>query len=167
MATPSHFLKNIKSFFKIKIEFAIKWKRMSRNVGSTKWRLHWGSFRGSNLNLRWGRCSVWLVDQWVPTFLCACVCLTVDYTLRAFGIIILDACLVVVFVWGVGMLILLIDHFDFSSHMDILLIVWSLCSPWHVHSFCCLSRSSWHDWFSWWYIILIIIARYSSRLVCV
>ena len=104
-----------------------------------------GITRGSSLNISWGKCGVWLVDQWVPTFLCACVCLTIDFTLRALGIIILDACLVLVFVWGIGMLIILIDIFAYP-HIWTLLVVWSLCSPWHVHSSCCLSRSSWYVW---------------------
>ena len=64
--------------------------------------------------------------------------------------------------------------FHLSSHIDYpykltLRTIWLLCSPWHVHSFCCLSHSSWHVWFSWLYIIIIImehaiLARYSSRL---
>ena len=54
-------------------------------------------------------------------------------------------------------------------HILTLLDIWLLCSLWHVHSCCCLSRSSWHDWFSWLYIIVIIkehtiLARYSSQL---
>ena len=113
-----------------------------------------GITRGSSLNLIWGKCSVWLVNQWVPTFLCAFVYLTVDCTLRALDIIILDACLVIVFVWGIDMLIILIDLFTYP-HILTLLVVWSLCSPWHVYSSCCLSHSSWHDWFSWLYIIMI------------
>ena len=105
-----------------------------------------GITRGSNLNINWGKCGVWLVYQWVSTSLYACVYLTIDCTLRALDIIILDACLVIVFVWGIDMLIILIDPFAYA---DILtsLVVWLLCSPWHVHSFCCLSRSSWHVWF--------------------
>ena len=31
--------------------------------------------RGSSLNIGWSKCGIWLVDQWVPTSLCACVCL--------------------------------------------------------------------------------------------
>ena len=103
-----------------------------------------GITRGSNLNLRWGNCGVWSIDQWVPTSLCASVCLTVDYTLRILNIIILDACLVIIFVWDIDMLIILIDHFDYP-HILTLLAIWLLCSPWHVHSSCCLSHSSWHD----------------------
>ena len=33
-----------------------------------------GRFWGSNLNLSWSKCSVWLVDQWVP-HLSLCFCL--------------------------------------------------------------------------------------------
>ena len=102
-----------------------------------------GSTRGSSLNLRWSKYDIWLVDQWVHTSLCVCVCLTVDCTLRALGITILDAWLVMVLVWGIGMSIILIDSFDYS-HILTLLVVWLFCSPWHVHSYCCLSRSSWH-----------------------
>ena len=127
-----------------------------------------GITRGSSLNISWGKCGVWLVDQWVPTSLCAFVCLTINYTLRALDAIILYACLVIAFVWGIGMLIILIDHFDYPYKLT-LRTIWLLCSPWHVHSFCCLSHSSWHVWFSWLYIIIIImehaiLARYSSRL---
>ena len=104
-----------------------------------------GSTRGSSLNLRWSKYDIWLVDQWVHTSLCVCVCLTVDCTLRTLNIDILDAWLVMVFVWGIDMLIILIDHFAFP-HILTLLVVWSLCSPWHVHSSCCLSRLSWHVW---------------------
>ena len=100
--------------------------------------------------------------------LCAFVGLTVDCTLRALDIIILDACLVIVFIWGIDMLIILIDHFAYP-HILTLFAVWLLYSPWYVHSCCFLSRSSWHDWFSWLYIIMIIIehailAKYSSWL---
>ena len=107
------------------------------------------------------------VGTYLTTSLCAFVCLIVDYTLRALDIIILDACLVIVFVWGIVMLIILIDPFAYL-HILTLLVVWLLCSPWHVHSCCCLSCSSWHVWFSWLYIIMIImehaiLVRYSSR----
>ena len=122
-----------------------------------------GIIRGSNLNLRWGKCGVWLVDQWVHISLCACVCLTVDYTLRAFGITILDACLVMVFVWGIGMLIILIDHFDYP-HIFTLLVLWLLCSPLHVHSSYCLSRSSWHIWFLVVYYHDYYWARYHCQI---
>ena len=39
----------------------------NRNAGSTKWRLHWGYFRGSSLNLKWSKCGVWWIDQWILT----------------------------------------------------------------------------------------------------
>ena len=127
-----------------------------------------GITRGSSLNISWGKCGIWLVDQRVPTSLYTFVCLNFDYTLRALDIIILDACLVIVFVWGIVMLIISIDPFDYP-HILTLFVIWLLCSPWHVHSCCCLSCSSWHVWFSWLYIIMIItehaiLARYSSRL---
>ena len=102
------------------------------------------------------------------SFFTSFVCLIIDYTLRAIDIIILDACLAIVFVWGMDVLIILIDPLVYS-HILIFLALWLLCSPWHVDSCCCLSRSSWHDWFSWLYISMIImehaiLARYSSRL---
>ena len=102
--------------------------------------------RGSSLNLRWGKCGVWMVDQRLLTSLCAFVCLIVYHTLRAFDVTILDAWLVMVFFWGINMFIILIDHFTFP-HILTFLVVWSLCSPWHELSSCCLSRSSWHVWF--------------------
>ena len=54
-----------------------------------------GATRGSNLNLWWSKCGVWLVDQWVPISFWASVCLTVDYTLRALDIsgCMLDYCI--------------------------------------------------------------------------
>ena len=42
-----------------------------------------GITKRSSLNLGWGKCGVWLVDQWVPLSLCAYVCLSFDSTLRA------------------------------------------------------------------------------------
>ena len=35
--------------------------------GSTKWRLHYGLFKGSNLNSSWGKYDIWLVNQWIPS----------------------------------------------------------------------------------------------------
>ena len=69
-----------------------------------------GIARGFNLNVSWGKCGIWLVDQWVPISLCAFVCLTTDCTLRVFYIIILDTCLVIVLIWDIDMLIMLIDY---------------------------------------------------------
>ena len=86
-----------------------------------------GITRGSSLNKSWGKCSIWLVDQWVPTSLCAFVCLTIYHTLKALDIIILDVCLVIVFIWGIDMLIILIDYFDYP-HILTLLVVWLLCT---------------------------------------
>ena len=155
----------------MKIELAIEWETHEPKCGVHKMATPPGKIRGSNLSLKLSKYGVWLVDQWVPTSLCARVYLIVDCTLRALDIIILDACLVIVFVWGIDMLIILIDPFAYA-HILTFLVVWLLCSPWHVHYSCCLSRSLWHVWFSWLYIILIImehaiIARYSSRLASV
>ena len=128
-----------------------------------------GITRGSSLNLGWGKCGVWLVDQWVPTSLCVFVCLTVDCTLKVLDIIILDACLVIVFVWGIGMLIILIDHFAYP-HILTLLVVWLVCSSWLVYSQCCSSFSSLYlDYFcyilSWSSLSMpFILVRYSSWL---
>ena len=54
-----------------KASFTIKWELIEQNVGSTKWRLRWGWFWGSRLNLRWGKCGIWLVNQWVLVFFIA------------------------------------------------------------------------------------------------
>ena len=105
-----------------------------------------GNLWGSSLNLSWGECGIWLVDQWVSTSLCASVCLTIYYALRALGINILDVCVVIVFVWSIDMLIILIKHFAYS-HILTLNVVRLLFSSWHAHSSCCLSCSSWHAWF--------------------
>ena len=87
-----------------------------------------GIIKGSILNLRWGKCGVWLVDQWVPTFLCDLVCLTIDYTLRDFDIIILDACLVIIFVWDIDMQIMFIDYLACLSIVT-LILPWLLYLP--------------------------------------
>ena len=135
-----------------------------------------GPFWGSNLNLSWGKCGIWLVDQWVPTSLCVFVCLIVDCTLRAFDIIILDACLAIVFVWGMGILIILIDPLAYP-HILTLFSIWLLYSPWLVYSQCCLSLSSLYldsfcyilSWSSWSMLSLLYIHLYyhtSCLAVC-
>ena len=82
-------------------------------------------------------------------------------------------CLIVISICDIGMLMILIDStlamiilltltvvifyawllYPFVTlacwwYWLILLLPWLFCSPWHVHSFFCLSHSSWHDWFS-------------------
>ena len=47
--------------------------------------------------------------------------LSLDYTLRALDIIILDACLVIVFIWDINMLIMLIDHLTLLSIVTLIL----------------------------------------------
>ena len=129
-----------------KKQFGQQVEAHEQKYGVYKMTTRLGITKGSSLNISWGKCGIWLVDQCIHTSLYACVCLIVDCTLRSLGIIILDAYLVVVFIWGIDMLIILIDHFAFS-HILTLLVVWLHCSPWHVHSSYCLSRSSWHVWF--------------------
>ena len=146
------------------VEWGHTWKKRVHKMATPL-----GITKGSSLNLGWGKCGIWLVGQWVPISFCAFVCLIIDYTLRTLDIIILDACLVIVFIWGIGMLIILIDHFAYP-HMLAFFAVWLLCSPWLVYSQCCLFFSSWYlD--SFYYILswsplsmLFIIVRYSSWL---
>ena len=167
MATPKTFQKIIfqnKKCHSIRVEsHALKYEvhKMATPLGIT---------RESRLNISWGKYGVWLVDQWVPTSLCVFVCLIVDYTLRTFDIIILNACLAIVSIWGIDMLIILIDHFA-NPHILTLFVVWLLCSPWLVYSRCCLSFPFWYlDYFyyilSWSLLSMpFILNRYSSRLL--
>ena len=68
-----------------------------------------GMFRRLNLNSSWGKCGIWLVNQWIPFSLCVFVWLGIDYTLRAL------ICLSVMHIWlllflrDVHMLIMSID----------------------------------------------------------
>ena len=59
-----------------------------------------------------------------------------------------------------------------SSHIDSSCCMTTLLTLTCTFFSCCLSHSSWHGWFSWLYIIMIvmehtILARYLSRLACV
>ena len=112
-----------------------------QNAGSTKWWLHWGITRGSSLNLKWGKCGVWLVGQWVLISLCAFVCLTIDYVWRVVDIIILDACLVIVFIWDIDMLITLIDYLACLSIVT-LILPWLFCSS-HMYRLTVIYHSTW------------------------
>ena len=125
--------------------------------------------RGSSLNINWGKCGVWLVDQWAPTSLCVCVYLTIDYTLGALDIITLDACLgvcfylghwhvdyddylswlwrffpcfIAIFVWDIDMLIMLIDHLTLLSIVTLIFpcLFWSL----HMHTLTTVYHLAWH-----------------------
>ena len=68
-----------------------------------------GMFRRLNLNSSWGKCGLWLVNQWILFSLCVFVWLGIDYTLRAL------ICLSVMHIWlllflrDVHMLIMSID----------------------------------------------------------
>ena len=114
-----------------------------------------GIFRGSNLNSSWGKCGVWLVDQWIPLFMCFC---TIECWLHveSFDMFIYGTCLAVMFIWDVHMLITLIDFLTYF-YIVTLLVVWLSCSPSHVYSHFCISYSSWHNWFYSLYIILFIL----------
>ena len=61
------FFKTIKfSKNKWKVSLAVKWGRkwkMWVHKMATPLRM----FRGSNLNSSWGKCGVWLMDQWIPS----------------------------------------------------------------------------------------------------
>ena len=138
-----------------------------------------------------------LISRSVGTHFSLCVCLLDWITHREF-LISLDVCLVIVLIWDIGMLIvyldwrfrlwqffpcfiaifvwdidmliMLIDHLALLSIVTLILpcLLWS---P-HMYTLTIVYHLIWHDWFSWLYIILIImehaiIARYSSRLACV
>ena len=124
-----------------------------------------GITRGSSLNLGWGKYDVWLVDQWVPISLCLCM-LDCWSHIESFDMIIIVACLTIVFVWGIDILIISFDPLVCFQILT-LLIMWLLCSPWLVHSQC---FSAWHVdslcyILSWSPLsVLFILARYSSRL---
>ena len=139
-----------------------------------------GTTRGSNLNLRWSKCGVWLVDQWVPISLWASVCLTFDCTLRTLNVI---GCMVGYCVhlghwhadyadWLSWLRILMYRFFCASllyplgtltcwlcylAYLSIvtLILPWYFCSPYMYRLTCCISFDL-MCWFSCSYIILII-----------
>ena len=109
---------------------------MSRNAGSTKWRLRWGSFRGSRLNLKWSKRGVWWVDQWVLI-----TWLHIESS-RAFT-------------WDIDMLIMLADYFDrgfWDSYFLCASLIYSFeiltCWLYWLIISCCLAHWSWfcHDY---------------------
>ena len=87
MATPSFFSKNQIFTKQIKKRARHRVEAHEQKYGVHKMATPLGTTRGSNLNLRWSKCGVWLVDQWVPISLWASVCLTFDCTLRALNVI--------------------------------------------------------------------------------
>ena len=68
-----------------------------------------GMFRRLNLNLSWGKCGLWLVNQWIPFSLCVFVWLGIDYTLRALICLSMMHIWLLLFLRDVHMLIMLID----------------------------------------------------------
>ena len=164
---------------------------MSRNAGSTKWRLHWGRFRGSRLNLRWRKCGFWWDDQWmfiswlhiessqyhwmhawvfVFTWDIDMLIMMIVYFDWAFRLWQFFPCFIAIFVWDIDILIMLIDHLTLLSIVTLILP----CLFWlpHMHRLDIVYRLIWHDWFSRLYIILIfmehaIVTKYSSWLACV
>ena len=166
---------------------------LSRNAGSTKWRLHWGSFRGSSLNLKWSKCGVWWVDRWVPIswlhiessryhwmhawvfvftwnidmLIMTLVYLDWGFWLWRFFFLVLHY----YYLFGdIDMLIILIVHFTLLSIVTLILP----CLFWltHMYRLTIVYHSIRHDWFSQLYIILFImelaiIVRYSYQLACV
>ena len=54
---------------------------LCKNVGSTKWRLHWGTLGRSNLRFSWDKCGVWLVGWWIHS-LYVSLCFSDHSTLR-------------------------------------------------------------------------------------
>ena len=113
-----------------------------------------GIFRGSNLNSSWEECGIWLVDQWIPLFMCLGM---IGYWLhiKSFDMFVCNICLVVMFICDVDMLITSIDSLTYFSIVT-LLVVWLFCFIGHVYSHFCISHSSWHDWFYLLYVILFI-----------
>ena len=106
-------------------------------------------FRGSNLNSSWGKCDIWLVDQWITLSTCLCM-IGCWLHVESFDIFICDACLVIIVHWRCWH----VDYIDWFSYL--LLVVWLSCFPGHVYSHFCISRSSWHDWFYLLYSILFV-----------
>ena len=71
-----------------------------------------GMFRGSNLNSSWGKCGVWLVDQWIPLLMCLCM-IRCWLHVESFDMFICDACLVIIVhgrCWHV-------DYIDWFSYL--------------------------------------------------
>ena len=56
-----------KNKFSHKNEFFHSSGNAHEKCGSIKWQLHYGLFRGSNLNSGWEKYNIWLVNQWIPS----------------------------------------------------------------------------------------------------
>ena len=132
-----------------------------------------GITRGSNLNLRWGKCGIWLVSWWIP-FLCVFLWLSVHCTLRVWCDDFL--CLTTIFIWDINMLMTLIDSlcclsililllYDYSAHLDMyILFVAYLIHLDMIDSLSCIL-----SWLSWSMLSLLDIHHdyHISCLACV
>ena len=133
---------------------------MSPNAGSTKWRLHWGLFRGSSLNLEWSKRGIRLDDQWMlifwlhsESFWCMLRCYIhlgfwhVDYVDWLVLIEDSDAVFSPVLHWYIRLRYwhvgsLMIDLIALLSTLTLILswLFWSL----HMHTLTTVYHSAWH-----------------------
>ena len=106
-----------------------------------------GIFRGSSLNLKWSKCGVWWVDQWVLISW-----LHIKGS-RAFT-------------WDIDMLIMLVDHVGWSCWLIILVgdsnIASFLMLNWYI---CMRYLTCWlWDWLSWLRILFFLCASFPCLL---
>ena len=110
---------------------------MSPNAGSTKWRLRWGSFRGSSLNLGWSKHGIWWVDQWVPfswlhieSFWCHW---RHAWILYSFGLWHFDYDDLIILIRDSDTMISFVFHwYTRLRHWHADYIDWSYCLAWHI-----------------------------------
>ena len=69
-------------------------------------------FKGSNLNSSWGKCGIWLVDQWLPLSTCLCM-IGCWLRIESFDMFICDACLVIIVHWRCWH----VDYIDWFSYL--------------------------------------------------
>ena len=163
MVTPSNFLIN-KIVFKIKIELAIEWGTHEPKCGVYKMATPLGSFRGSNLNLRWSKCGIRWVDRWLPIswlHIGSFWCMLGYCVVTLIWLIILIRALDVVFlyfiaslVWYIDMPIIIDCSSCFAWYSDSI-SSWLFCSL-HMHRLTIVHRLTWCVVFSGSHIILIV-----------
>ena len=126
-------------------------------------------FRGSNLNLSWGECGVWLVDQWI--LLSMCLGMIVCWLhVESFDMFICDACLAIIFIYDIDMLTTSIDSlacfsiwlfllYDYLAllHMYILIFVYFVHIGVIDSLYCILSCLSQHFVYYCYILIFLII----------
>ena len=128
-----------------------------------------GMFRGSNLNSGWGECGIWLVDQWIPLYMCLGM---IGWWLHieSFDMFICDTCLVVMFICDIGILTTSIDSlacfsiwlfllYDYFALLDMYILIFVYFVHIGVIDFlyCILSCSSQHIVYSYYIPILFIM----------